>query len=96
MKKSKKNFILLTLGIAIVATFALEFIDYLIGPVALFFGAVISVVLGFIYVVYMQIRAVQQKKLADKLEDLRLNPHKKNKYKKKVKAYNGILMRFFV
>ncbi len=94
MKKGFKNFILVTLVVALVATFIITLIDYLIGPIVLL-GAV-SVVLGSIYVIYMQIRAVQQKKLADKLEDLRLNPHKKNKYKKKVKNYNGILMRFFV
>ena len=94
MKKGFKNFILVTLVVALVATFIITLIDYLIGPIVLL-GAV-SVVFGSIYVIYMQIRAVQQKKLADKLEDLRLNPHKKNKYKKKVKTYNGILMRFFV
>ncbi|NQY42427.1 MAG: hypothetical protein HRT87_03660 [Legionellales bacterium] len=94
MKKGFKNFILVTLVVALVATFIITLIDYLIGPIVLL--AAVSVVLGSIYVIYMQIRAVQQKKLADKLEDLRLNPHKKNKYKKKVKTYNGILMRFFV
>ena len=94
MKKGFKNFILVTLVVALVATFIITLIDYLIGPIVLL--AAVSVVLGSIYVIYMQIRAVQQKKLADKLEDLRLNPHKKNKYKKKVKNYNGILMRFFV
>ena len=94
MKKRFKNFILVTLVVALVATFIITLIDYLIGPIVLL--AAVSVVLGSIYVIYMQIRAVQQKKLADKLEDLRLNPHKKNKYKKKVKTYNGILMRFFV
>ena len=94
MKKGFKNFILVTLVVALVATFIITLIDYLIGPIVLL--AAVSVVLGSIYVIYMQIRAVKQKKLADKLEDLRLHPHKKNKYKKKVKTYNGILMRFFV
>ena len=76
MKKGFKNFILVTLVVALVATFIITLIDYLIGPIVLL--AAVSVVLGSIYVIYMQIRAVQQKKLADKLEDLRLNPHKKN------------------
>jgi|3_EtaG_2_1085321.scaffolds.fasta_scaffold03105_3 Flp pilus assembly protein TadB len=94
MKKGFKNFILVTLVVTLVAIFIITLIDYLIGPIVLL--AAVSVVLWSIYVIYMHIRAVQQKKLADKLEDLRLNPHKKNRYKKKVKNYNGILMRFFV
>jgi len=57
MKKSFKNFLIVTIVISVVAAFGLELLEYLLGPVQLFFGAVVSVVLGFIYVVYMQIRS---------------------------------------
>ena len=71
MKKNVKNFLLLTLVVSVVATLTLAFIEYLVGPVALFFGAVISVVLGFIYVVYMQIRyRGERKRHKERIEHL--------------------------
>lgn len=56
MKKSFPNFLLLTLIISILGVIALEGLEYLMGPVALFQGAVVTVILGFCYVVFMQIK----------------------------------------
>ena len=56
MKKSFPNFLLLTLIISILGVIALEGLEHLMGPVALFQGAAITVILGFCYVVFMQIK----------------------------------------
>jgi len=57
MKKTFRNFLLLTTIISVIATLALATVEYLFGVVGLVYGAVITVTLGFIYCVYMQIRS---------------------------------------
>ena len=55
MKKNATNFIVLTLTIAIVATLCLELLEQLMGPVALFIGAVMIVGLYGFYLGVSQI-----------------------------------------
>lgn len=57
MKKTFRNFLLLTTIISVVGTLALATIEYLFGAVALVYGAVITVTLGFIYSIYMQAKS---------------------------------------
>ena len=57
MKKTFRNFLLLTTIISVIGTLALATIEYLFGAVALVYGAVITVTLGFIYSIYMQVKS---------------------------------------
>lgn len=55
MKKNWKNFIVLTLVIAVVATMCLELLEYLMGPIALFIGSVMIIGLYGFYLGVCQI-----------------------------------------
>ena len=57
MKKTFRNFLLLTTIISVIATLALATVEYLFGIVPLVYGTVIILTLGFIYSIYMQIRS---------------------------------------
>jgi 4-hydroxybenzoate polyprenyltransferase len=57
MKKTFRNFLLLTTIISVIGTLALATVEYLFGVVGLVYGAVITVTLGFIYSIYMQMKS---------------------------------------
>ena len=64
MKKNWKNFIVLTLVIAVVATMCLELLEYLMGPVALFIGSVMIIGLYGFYLGVCQIIQASKSKQA--------------------------------
>jgi hypothetical protein len=56
MKKTFKNFLLLTTIISIVGTIVLALIEHLLGSIAIFYGAVIILLMGIIYVTILNIK----------------------------------------
>ena len=56
MKKTFKNFILLTTIISVIGTLALALIEHLLGSIAIFYGAVIILLMGIIYVTILNIK----------------------------------------
>ena len=55
MKKNFRNFLLLTLVVSIVGATGMELPAFLFGPVAIFFGAVITVFVASVFLIFVQI-----------------------------------------
>jgi hypothetical protein len=69
MKKSFKNFILMTLAVGIIGTAFIQLMEYMFGIVAVFTVATgICAIAGIVYVPYMQIVQYRRRRRVEKTQ----------------------------